>query len=91
MDGSISKMDLDLLDRFYQHKRWLKQKEKALLRDWNREKQELKDKTVLMIEEQIEEQSQKLKADFEQMKMARVKSEMHANLEELRADYQHKM
>ena len=44
-----------------------------------------------MIEEQIEEQSQKLKADFEQMKMARVKSEMHANLEELRADYQHKM
>ena len=91
MDGSISRMDLDLLDRFYQHKRWLKQKEKALLRDWNREKQELKDKTVLMIEEQIEEQSQKLKADFEQMKMARVKSEMHANLEELRADYQHKM
>ena len=91
MDASITRVDLDLLDRFYQHKRWLKQKEKALLRDWNREKQELKDKTVQMIEEQIEEQSQKLKTEFEQMKMSRIKSEKHANLEEHRAEYQQKM
>ena len=50
MDASINRHDLDQMDRFFQHKRWLKQKEKALLRDWNREKQELKEKTVQMIE-----------------------------------------
>lgn len=52
------------------------------MRDWNREKQELKDKTVQMIEAQVEEQSQKLKADFEFMKSNRIKSEKHTNLEE---------
>ena len=46
MDASVNRMDLDQLDRYFQNKRWLKQKEKALLRDWNREKQELKEKTV---------------------------------------------
>lgn len=46
MDASLTKADLDELDCFFQHKRWLKQKEKALIRDWQREKQELKEKTV---------------------------------------------
>ena len=55
MDASINRVDLDQLDRFYDHKRWLKQKEKALLRDWQREKQELKERTVQMIEQQVEE------------------------------------
>ena len=50
MDPSLNRLDLDELDKFYDHKRWLKQKEKALLRDWQREKQELKEKTVQMIE-----------------------------------------
>lgn len=50
MDPSLNRLDLDELDKFYDHKRWLKQKEKALLRDWHREKQELKEKTVQMIE-----------------------------------------
>ena len=50
MDHGLTRVDLDQLDRFYQHKRWLKQKEKALLRDWQREKLELRDKTVQMIE-----------------------------------------
>ena len=91
MDASISRQDCDQLDRYFQHKRWQKQKEKALLRDWNREKQELKDKTVQMIEAQVEEQSQKLKADFEFMKSNRIKSEKHTNLEEQRDDYSRKM
>lgn len=91
MDASIVRADLDQLDYFFQHKRWLKQKEKALLRDWHREKKELKEKTVAIIETQIEEQSQKLKAEYEAMKMNRVKSEKHSNLEELRVDYQQKI
>ena len=57
LDGDLSKQDLQELDTFYQHKRWLKQKEKALLRDWQREKIELREKTVKLIEEQVEEQS----------------------------------
>lgn len=82
---------MDELDRFFDHKRWLKQKEKALIRDWHREKKELRDRTVQMIESQVEEQSQKLKADFEAAKVNRKQSEMHANLGELRDDYTRKM
>ena len=91
MDPAVNRTDLDQLDQFFQHKRWLKQKEKALLRDWHREKKELKEKTIQVIEAQIEEHSQKLKADYEAMKMSRIKSEKHSNLEELRIDYQSKM
>lgn len=91
MDASITRSELDELDCFFQHKRWLKQKEKALLRDWQREKQELKEKTVAMIEQQVEEQSQRLKKEFEQMKMSRIKAEKHDNLDELRKEYQYKM
>ena len=44
-----------------------------------------------MIETQVEEQSQKLKADFEFMKQNRIRSEKHSNLEEQRTEYQRKM
>lgn len=44
-----------------------------------------------MIEQQVEEQSQRLKADFEFMKANRIRSEMHTNLEEQRAEYKRKM
>ena len=86
MDG-LSRRDLDELDTFYQHRRWLKQKEKALLRDWQREKLELKEKTIRLIEEQLEEQSQKLKNEFEMQKMHRNKAEKHQTLEELKVEY----
>ena len=88
---SLTRFDLDLLDKYLQHKKWQKQKEKAMMRDWRREKIELKERTVKMIEDMIEETSQKLKAEFEQMKMARVKSEKHANLEEKKQEYLYKM
>lgn len=91
MERGVSRMDLDELDRFFDHKRWLKQKEKALMRDWQREKKDLRDRTIQMIEQQVEEQSAKLKADFEAVKQNRVRTEMHANLEELRVDYSEKM
>jgi len=41
-----------------------------------------------MIETQVEEQSQKLKAEFEAMKSNRIRTEKHANLDELRVEYQ---
>lgn len=44
-----------------------------------------------MIEQQVEEQSQRLKKEFEQMKMNRIKAEKHGNLDDLRSEYQHKM
>ena len=44
-----------------------------------------------MIEEMVDEMSQKLKQEFELMKMSRVKSEMHANLEEKKQEYLNKM
>lgn len=91
MDSGITRGDLDALDAYFQHKRWLKQKEKALVRDWQREKAELKEKTVALIEAQVEETSQRLKQEFEQMKMQRVKAEKHANLEELKKEYNYKM
>ena len=90
LDG-LQRSDLDILDKFYQNKRWQRQKEKALLRDWKREKIELKEKTIKFIEEIVEETSAKLKQEYEMMKMDRVKNEMHYNLDEKRQEYMHKM
>ena len=44
-----------------------------------------------MIEQQVEEQSQKLKADYEAMKQNRIQKEKHLNLEDQREEYQYKM
>ena len=40
----------------------------------------MKERTVQMIESQVEEQSQKLKADYEAMKQNRIQKEKHSNL-----------
>lgn len=49
-DGQLKKEDYDMLDSYFEHKRWFKQKSKALFRDWERDKKELKEKTVKLIE-----------------------------------------
>jgi hypothetical protein len=58
-DG-LTRGDLDLLDAHYQHRRWSKAKERALLREMQREKTELKEKTVKLIEEQVEQTQKRL-------------------------------
>ena len=62
-----------------------------MLRDWQREKIELKEKTVKLIEEQIEETSAKLKADFEAAKSERIRLRKHEELDELKKEYLLKM
>ena len=44
-----------------------------------------------LIEDQVEETSQKLKADFDLNQMIRKKSEKHEKLEEQRKEYEYKM
>lgn len=49
-EDRLSRQQLELLDSYFEHKRWFRQKTKASIRDWEREKKELKDKTVKLIE-----------------------------------------
>ena len=39
----------------FRSKRWYRAKTKAIFRDWERDKRDLKEKTVKMIEEEVEE------------------------------------
>lgn len=43
---SLSRVDLDVLDRYVTQRRFAKQKEKAVMREWRKEKQDLKHRTV---------------------------------------------
>ena len=54
-DTMLSRAHLDLLDSYFEHRRWYKQKSKALIRDLEREKNELKERTVKMIDEEVSE------------------------------------
>ena len=90
-DEQLQKADLDLIDAYLEHKRWYKQKSKALYRDWERDKKELKDKTIKMIEEEVEETKEKLLKELEQYRLESKKEKKHAKLEEKRKDYEEKM
>lgn len=87
----LKKQQIDELDKYHEQKRWQRQKEKALLREFNGKRQELKERTQKLIEDMVEETSQKLKADYEHSKMQRVKAEKHERLAELRVEYEWKM
>jgi hypothetical protein len=43
---SLSRQDIDLLDRFIQARKFAKQREKAIMREWRKEKSELKERTI---------------------------------------------
>ena len=79
---SLSKVDIDLLDRFVQSRKYTKQKEKTVLREWRQKQAELKQRTVQMIEQQVEDTSAKLKHDFETQQRQRIYDERHAKLDE---------
>jgi hypothetical protein len=61
----LAKADLDLLDSYLEHKRWFRTRTKALFRDWERDKRELRDKTVKMIEDEVEETKARIMKDLE--------------------------
>ena len=54
-EENLKKEDLDLLDSYFEHKRWFKKKSKAILRDWEKERKLLKEKTINLIEKEVEE------------------------------------
>lgn len=90
-DESLPKSDLDLLDAYLEHKRWYKQRSRALYRDWERDKKELRDKTVKMIEEEVEETKERLMKDIEIFRLESKKEKKHYILEEKRKEHDDKM
>ena len=67
-DESLTRADLELLDAFLEHRRWFRAKTKAIFRDWERDKSELKEKTVKMIEDEVEETKERLLRELESLK-----------------------
>ncbi|CDW87601.1 UNKNOWN [Stylonychia lemnae] len=90
-DEQLKKDDYELLDQYYEHKRWFKQKSKALFRDWERDKKDLKEKAVRLIEQEVEENKAKLMKELELLKTESQKDQKHKVVEEKRKDYEEKM
>lgn len=61
----LTRVDIDKLDKYVNARKFSKQKEKAVVREWRKEKLDLKQKTMNLIEQQVEETSQRLKQEFE--------------------------
>lgn len=90
-NDNLAKSDIELIDSYLEHKRFQKQKQKALRRDLQRDRINLKEKTVAMIEQQVEEQKLKLQKDIEIMHLEGKKQGLHEKLNEQKQDYEHKM
>jgi hypothetical protein len=90
-EDGLTRDQLELLDAYFEHKRWFKQKSKALFRDWERDKKELKDKTVKLIENEVEESKQNLLKELENYKIESQKEKKYQVLEEKRKEYEEKM
>ncbi len=56
---------MELIDAYMEYRRWLRAKSKAIFRDWEREKKELKEKTVRLIEDEVEETKGRLIRELE--------------------------
>lgn len=90
-EASLAKNDIELIDSYFEHRRWVKQKQKALVRDLQRDRKALREKTVSMIEQQVEEQRQKLKTELDASCMVERQKGLHQKLEEQKKDYLAKM
>ena len=90
-DYSLTKQDLDLIDGYLEHRRFLRARSKALYRDWERDKRDLKDKTVKMIEEEVAETREKLMKELELYRVEAKQEKKHAKLDIKRKDYEEKM
>jgi hypothetical protein len=87
----LRKPQIDELERHFEQKRWQRQKEKALLREWAVKRQELKERTIKLIEDQVDETQQALKNAYEMNRQQRIKAEKHEKLDEQRREYEWKM
>ena len=76
-DEGLDKSDLDLMDAYLEHRRFFRSKTKALYRDWERDKKDLKDRTVKLIEEEVEETKNRLMKELELFRMESKKERKH--------------
>ena len=50
-------MDIEKLDKYVNARKFARSKEKAVVREWRKEKLDLKQKTIGLIEQQVEDTS----------------------------------
>jgi hypothetical protein len=87
-DEGLDKSDLDLMDAYLEHRRFFKSKTKALFRDWERDKKDLKDRTVRLIEEEVEDTKTRLLKDLDLFRVESKKERKHQKLDEKRKEYE---
>jgi hypothetical protein len=80
-----------MLDAYIEHKRWLKVQSKALFRDWEREKLDLKQRTVKSIEEEIKDTEERIAKELLSMKQESKNSKLHVIRDEMRVEYEAKL
>ena len=61
------------------------------MREWAKEKAALKQRTIKLIEDQVEETSTRLKKELELTMQQRKNNETHEKLATLKIEYEHKM
>jgi hypothetical protein len=76
------------MDAYLEHRRFFKSKTKALFRDWERDKKELKERTVRLIEEEVDETKNRLMKDLELFRVESKKERKHQKLDEKRREYE---
>lgn len=86
-----SRDKLDMLDAYIEHKRWVRLQNKALYRDWEREKLELKQRTIKAIEQEIQETEVKIARELEHIKQESKVAKLHRNRDEMRVEYEAKL
>jgi hypothetical protein len=90
-DTQLIRSDLDFLDSFFEHRRFLRAKLKALYRDWERDKKDLKAKTVSLIDQEAQETREKLLRELELQKLEAKREKKHVKLEEKRKEYEERL
>ena len=61
----FSRGQLDEIDTYFSSKKWFKLKSNAVMREWAKERTELKQRVITSVEDQVEETSKQLKKDLE--------------------------
>jgi hypothetical protein len=76
------------MDAYLEHRRFFKYKTKAHFRDWERDKKDLKERTVRLIEEEVDETKNRLMKDLELFRVESKKERKHQKLDEKRREYE---
>ena len=88
---NISNDKIELLDSFIEYKRWLRVQSKAIFRDLEKRKLDLKTKTIKSIEEEIKETEERMTKELELIKQESKVSKLHKNRDQMRVEYEAKL